>query len=205
MDLNLGVSAKLNKIPKIISKNIFNNKGLIKSGQKWLVPAYVGSQFGFNEPGQVFIYKHFYPRLKKEAGVFALCPFLACKEYIGRIPGQSSTMKKHLSFWGTFNKLVGIINVEYLMPHSKFMIALLEGHSLDDGLCSEIADYARRFGPVVGIRSDLRLGENIATSINPAVRYYMDLGPFKGSFINEPINSYEKAIRIIKKMADKYR
>lgn len=205
MNFKQTATTKLKKIPTMISKNVFNNKGLIKRGKKWLVPAYVGSQLGFNEPGKIFIYKYFYPRLEKEAGVYALCPFLACSEYIGKIPSRLSAIEKHQNFWNNFNKLVGIINVEYLMPHSKFMIALVEGHSLDDGLCSEIADYARNFGPVLGIRSDVRLGENLGSSINPAVRYYMDLGPFKGLFINDSIDSYNKAIRIIKSVADKYR
>lgn len=195
---------KLKKLPSSIIKNHFDYRGLIKKDHRWLVPAYVGSQFGFNEPGRIFLNQYFYPRLEKEAGVYPLCPFKACNEYLGGIPKQTTNIKNQLSFWNRFNQLVGCVNVEYLMPRSKFMIALIEGHNLDDGLCSEIADFARTFGPVIGIRSDARLAENIAAPINPAVRYYMDLGPFKGCFLNGP-RAYIIAIKAIKDLADAYR
>jgi hypothetical protein len=155
---------------------------------------------GFNVPGRHFLDEFFYPKLK-EVGVLPLCPFAACSEYLDFSKlNDNMSVREFREFWYKFNKLVGLVNYETLMPHAKFMIALEEGHSLDDGLCAEISYFAVTHGPVIGIRSDFRLSENIAASINPAVEHFHTNGKF---FSGQ--SAYEDAFKTIKELANQIR
>jgi hypothetical protein len=194
--------AKKNFIPSIIRDNKFSSEGFVETESGLMVPAYVGSGLGFNEPG-VFYLKHFYEELKKRK-VFPLCPFIADGEYLdlSRI-NEEMSVKKHKKFWRGFNRqAVGKINYEMLLPYSRFMIALFDcaGPGSDDGMCSEITFSAMSGKQVIGIRSDFRQGENIATGINPAVRYFLDYGPYKGRFYDGP-NAMRNGLRGIERLA----
>jgi len=171
------------------------------------VPAYVGSQLGFNDPGKFYLDNFFYPRLR-EIGVLPLCPFQACGEYLGPRPSPEESFQKHHEYWKGFNMLIGPINYETLMPHSLFMIAILDGsHSVDEGVAAEVSHFATRYGTeriVVGIRSDFRLAENMAAHINPAVSYFLDDGPYNGHFFFGP-GAYERSFDHTKGLADKIR
>jgi hypothetical protein len=186
---------KLDKLPSIIAKSRFNKKGFTYSDSGLLVPAYVASDFGFYDSGRDEL-KRFYSELL-EVGVLALCPFQACREYLdfSRLK-KCKTERQKFNFWDRFNKIVGPINYGELMPRSKLMIALLEGHCLDDGACAEIGHYATKYQgkrPIFGIRTDVRGGENPATSINPAVRYFLDQGPYNNHFFENP-NARQNAL-----------
>ena len=196
----------LDKLPSILQKTEIDKNGFAKTESGLLVPAYVASQLGFSASGREQL-QSFYERLKKEAGVLPLCPFIACGEYLdfSRL-GQCKTNDEVLKFWDEFNKLVGPVNYGELMPRSKMMIAVLDGgHALDDGVCAEIGFYAAEYKgqrPIVGIRSDFRLAENPAAPINPAVRYFIDQGPYNGSFFDGP-DAYDKAVKSMKGLTDK--
>ena len=195
----------LEKIPSIIENNKFNEKGLIVLETELLVPVYIGSQLGFNEPGKLYLNKFFYPKLRK-MGAMPLCPFTACEEYLDfSMLNKNMTAKEQLIFWNEFNKIIGIVNYEALMPKSKFMIALFDGgHAVDDGLSAEVAHFANKHGPVIGIRSDFRLAENPAAPINPAIRYFIDMGPFAGQFF-DGCSAYANAFSAIEKLANQFR
>jgi len=199
---------KLDKLPSIIADSKFNEKGLVEINGKVLVPAYAGSELGFNVPGRHFLYNDFYPKLEQECDVLVLCPFQACAEYLDlpTVTNEDILVKKLREAWTKFNKLIGIVNYETLMPKSKLMIAIYDGsHACDDGVCAETAHYATKgYGPVVGIRSDFRLDENMAAPINPAVRYFIDNGPYNGEFFFGP-DAYDRAYESIKNMADEIR
>lgn len=195
---------KLKKLPSIIKNNKFNERGLVEIGSGLLVPAYVGSQLGFNTPGKIFLEERFYPKLR-EVRVLALCPFKACGEFLdfSKINDDMS-VKEYRKFWERFNKIVGPVNYETLMPKSKFMIALLDGsHAIDDGLASEVSYFGEKHGHVIGIRSNFRLSENIAAPINPAIRYFIDSKAYNGQFFDGP-HAYDNAYKAIKKLADKF-
>ncbi len=204
---------KLERLPSVIREHEFNTRGLVKIplrisakvGFKLLVPAYVGSQLGFNTPGLNFL-AVFYPRLQQEAGVLPLCPFKACSEYLDFSKlSDDMPLRQYREFWEEFNQLIGPVNYETLMPCSKFMIALFDGsHAVDDGLSAEVGFYATSHKPIIGIRSDFRLSENISATINPAVRYFIDSGIYPGQFFDGP-NAYERAHAAIKTLADKFR
>lgn len=182
------------RLPSIIRNSHFNERGLVVEGTRLLVPAYVGSQKGFSsDDGRKFLDNDFYPNLR-ERGVLPLCPFTACAEYLDLSKlDDDMSYQVHWSFWDAFNRNVGPVNYEILMPHAKFMIALFDGsHSVDDGTSAEVAFFAPHYGPVIGIRSDFRLAENIAAPINPAVRYFMDNGPYHGQFFCGP-TAYDDA------------
>ena len=111
------------------------------------------------------------------------------------------TLKEYMEFWQEFNSIVGPVNCESLIPHAKFMIALLDGgQPVDDGVSAEIAYFASNYGPVFGIRTDLRPAENISAPINPAVRYFLDTGPFNGVFFEGP-EAYDNALEYIQGFA----
>ncbi len=57
---------------------------------------------------------------------------------------------------------------------------------------------------MIGIRSDFRLGENPAAQINPAVRWFMDKGPYGGAFI-WGADAYDEAAKVIRAKADAIR
>lgn len=196
----------LDKLPSIISKTNWDKNGLARTTSGLLVPAYIANQFGFSASGKEFLNK-FYNRLRNEAGILPLCPFNSCKEYLDKNKLCSlKTIDEQFAFWDDFNKIVGKVNYEILMPKSKLMIALLDGsHSIDDGIAAEIGFYAAKYNgdkPIVGIRSDFRLSENPAAPINIAVRYFMDQGPYNGFFFNGP-DAYDKALKQMKELADK--
>ena len=116
------------------------------------------------------------------------------------------TIDEVLSFWDDFNRIVGQVNYGELMPRSKFMIAILDGgHALDDGVSAEIGFYAAEYKgekSIIAIRSDFRLAENPAAPINTAVRYFIDQGPYIGSFFSG-FDAYDKAVESIAKLAER--
>lgn len=196
----------LDKLPSIIQNTEFDENGFAKTDSNLLVPAYVASQLGFSTSGTEQL-DRFYNRLRDEAGVLTLCPFTACGEYLdlSRLD-DLKTIDEVSNFWDNFNNIIGPVNYGELMPRSKFMIAILDGgHALDDGVSAEIGFYAAEYKgerPIVGIRSDLRLTENPEAPINLAVRYFIDQGPYNGSFFNGP-DAYDKAIGSIAKLVEK--
>ena len=199
---------KLPKLPTIIAQTKFDERGLAHVDGRILVPAYMGSQWGFNAAGKEQL-ERFYQRLEWEAGVLPLCPFKACEEYLDfKKLGKVKSLVDSLRFWKKYNKLIGPVNYETLMPKSRFMIALLDGaQGIDDGLAAEIGFYAAKYSPerpIFGIRSDFRLCENVSAPINIAVRYFMDEGPCRGKFFQGE-DAYEKGIKAIKKFADRVR
>jgi len=176
----------LAKLPSVIARNHFDENGLAKTSSGLLVPAYVGSQLGFNLPGRKFLEQDFYPDLEK-IGILPLCPFKACGEYLDLSKlTQSTSIAEMEKFWQRFNETVGVVNYDTLMPNAKLMIALFDGgHAVDDGLASEVAYFASKLErPIIGIRSDIRLAENPAAPINPAVRYFIDKGHSKSRFFD---------------------
>jgi len=189
---------KLEKLPSILEKAKFTEKGLVETFGGYIVPAYIASQWGFNERGKEDL-EDFYEKLKG-INVLPLCPFKACSEYLD-FSKQITTKEEEFEFWDDFNKLVGIVNYQTLMPKAKFMIALLDGsQAIDDGVSAEIAYFASTHGAIIGIRSDFRPAENIAAPINPAVRYFLDQGPYS-NYLFKGDNAYEKALQGIELLA----
>ena len=200
---------KLDKLPSIIRDTEFDKSGLAHVGSEILVPAYIGSQWGFNSAGKRQL-DEFYGRLRKEARVLPLCPFQSCEEYLdferlAKIESEKDSLGDYKKFWTEFNEIIGPVNYGILMPKSKFMIALFDGaHGVDDGLAAEIGFYAAKYDgkkQIFGIRSDFRLAENIVSPINIAVRYFLDQGPYNGKlFLGN--QAYDEAIKGISEFTD---
>lgn len=199
---------KLEKLPSIITETKFMKNGLVRKGSRLLVPAYVGSGEGFDDCGREHLFNVTYPKLL-DSGVFVLCPFKACAEYLGPFPKKGSLPEEVDSYWDRFNKIVGPVNIEILMPRSLYMIGLYEGIDVDSGLGAETGYYPGKFhkhpfypeNPIFGIRSDFRLAENPRAHINPAVRYFIDGhtqdGQAPGKFFVGD-GSYEQAYEFLK-------
>lgn len=200
--------------PSILRKLKFSDEGFVEhtdsfdNSKRLLVPAYVASQLGFSNIGMDTLHG-FYSRLF-DVGIQPLCPFTACGEFINTAKLDAlNKLDEIVSFWNEFNNLVGEINYGQLMPKSKLMIAILDGgHAVDDGVAAEIGFYAAEYKgekPIIGIRSDFRLAENVSAPVNPAVRYFIDKGKYHGFFFDGK-TAYGDAIKrlehIAKQMTD---
>lgn len=193
--------------PSVLRDYKWTEDGFVETESGLLVPAFVGSQFGFSPYLRKRVLEtDIYPRLRSECGVLPLCPFTAALEHLdlSRL-SHSMTVQDNLAFWEDFNRLIGEVDYGCLMPRAKFMLALLDGsHAVDDGLAADVTNFATHYGYVVGIRSDFRLAENPASPINPAIRYFIDLGPFGGKLFCGPA-AYDDALKAMKEMADGFR
>ena len=192
---------ELEKLPSVLTENKFNEKGLVETDSGLLVPAYVASELGFNFPGRYFLDNYLYPRLR-EAGVLPLCPFTSCAEYLGIMPDKDRPLREHEEYWENFVEIIGKVNYETLMPRSKFMIAVMEGDRVDEGVAAETAYFSQHHGPVIGFRTDFRLSENMAAPINGAVRYFMEREEYNGQFFAGP-DADKEALKAIKTLAER--
>jgi len=199
---------KLEKLPSILTETKFNEKGLVETDSGLLVPAYTASELIFSFPGTFFLNNYFYPKLK-ENGIFPMCPLDACGEYLDLSQiNEEMTLKQYRQLWEDFDKILAVINYEKLMPKSKLLIASFDGsHHVDDGVASEVAYFAEKYnGNIIGIRSDIRMCENIASPINAAVRYFSDhtRSPYNSQFFQgigeEP---YKEAFKAIKTLTER--
>lgn len=193
------------KLPSIIENTVFTKDGLAQTPQGLKVPTYIGSGLGFNEAGRYFLDKEIRPRME-DAGAFLLEPFESFREVLSLTPelfDEEQSVKSYRTGLSRLNiNVAGVINYNLLIPHSKMMIAILEGYPTDEGLASEIAYAATNFCPVIGIRTDFRLAENLATGTNPAVTYFMTEPQFKGKYFEGP-SAYEDAYKLLKESCTK--
>jgi len=172
------------------------------------VPAYVASELGFSHPGRYFLNNEFYPSLRRESGVVAICPFAACDPFF---PVEPTGQQINLGEYGkkialeVFNRMVGIINYDYLMPRTKMLIAIVEGHGVDDGVSAEIAHYANKYpdNPIILVRSDYRLAENRRAFINSAVRHFVDFSSKGNKFVFDVDEAYQKVYEVAKEAAER--
>lgn len=157
------------RLPSVLTQNTFE-RGLIVEQGKYYVPAYVASKSGFNEldkKGLDWLYEQL-----KQNGIFPLCPFQACSEYLNPsvMFDDSRTLQEQKAAWARFNDdVIPAVNYGLLMPISHFVVAVLEGQPIDEGVASEISHAHSLHLPVIGVRTDFRLGENVAAATNPAV------------------------------------
>ncbi|MBR9704107.1 hypothetical protein GOV12_01740 [Candidatus Pacearchaeota archaeon] len=166
------------------------------------VKAYLSNQLGFSETGKYVLDNLIKPKIK-EIGITILDPFEVCGAEIDW--NYLNGLKIHediVKYWRNFSLKVTPIN-NRLMKESKLMLAILDGgHAVDDGEASEIGYYAGlELGPIFGLRSDIRCGENMAVSINPQVLGYILSS--SGELI-EPPNAVDRWFESIKKWYDEF-
>lgn len=138
------------------------------------IKGYLSNQLGFSETGNFVLNNLIKPKIT-EAKVTILDPFAECKKEIDFT--RLNRLKLHkdvLNFWNNFNAKVTVIN-NRLMQNADCMLAVLDGgHTIDDGVASEIGYYASlKKGPIFALRTDLRLAENVSAKINPQVLGYI--------------------------------
>ena len=138
------------------------------------VKAYLASQFGFSQTGKYILDNLIIPKIK-ETGIIVIDPFVECdKEFDVDYLESLEKYEDRKEYLRDFNKEITPIN-NRLMQKSDCLVAILDGgHSVDDGVASEIGYYAGiKKGPIFALRSDFRLGENMAVSINPQILGYI--------------------------------
>ncbi len=138
------------------------------------IKGYLANQFGFSETGRYVLNNLIKPTIEK-IGIKVNDPFLECgKELDFNLINSLKSYDERVKYWADFNAKVTPIN-NRLMKDSDCMFAILDGGpALDDGVSSEIGFYAGiERGPIFALRSDFRLCENIACSINAQVLGYI--------------------------------
>lgn len=146
--------------------------------------AYISNQFGFSETGRYLLDNLFYPKFR-ECGIEILDPFVECSKHLDFDFLKSIDDKPYWQvkeFWDKFNSIVTLTN-NYFMDKSDCMIALLDGgHTVDDGVASEIGYYQGQYKPIFALRTDLRLADNLGTSINSQILGYVRKDRLYNSF-----------------------
>jgi len=140
------------------------------------IDAYLANQLGFSETGKYVLERKIKPRLR-EIGLNVLDPFVECAKELNFSQLEKLTLYSDvMKFWSEFNHRIPEINNK-LMQRSDCMLPILDGgHAVDDGVASEIGYYAGlKRGPIFALRSDFRLSENLASTINPQILGYINL------------------------------
>jgi nucleoside 2-deoxyribosyltransferase len=137
---------------------------------------YLANQFGFSETGRLLLDKIIIPPLESKYKV--LEPFRECARFYPAEAKSTDSYKKKIELLKEFNYKAGNYN-NHLMRQSDKMAPILDGgHSVDDGIGSEIGlFYSLKKGPIIALRTDFRMNENIACIVNLQVeRYIYDSG-----------------------------
>lgn len=161
-----------------------------------IAAAYFPNQLGFSETGTMLL-DIIKPRIE-EIGIKVYDPFVECgKEFDLSNLNSLEKYSDRERYLKKFSQKIGKIN-NALMKKSDCLIAILDGgHSVDDGVASEIGFYAGiKRGPIFALRSDFRLAENMALSINAQILSYIQMSR---GYLAEPPNAMDKWHNRIKK------
>lgn len=137
--------------------------------------AYLANQFGFHDLGRKALDETVIPRIE-QVGIAVIDPFAECSKHLDLQKEASLTVHSdRIAFWKKFFELVPEINMK-LMEQSDVMFALLDGgHATDDGVAAECGFYANlpikngEKRPIIGWRSDLRMGEMMCSGLNAMI------------------------------------
>jgi len=187
--------------PEIKNKKLLDN-GLIESDSGTFVPVYPANQLGFNFPGKYFLDHYLYPRLLQQHA-FPLCPFKSADIYLNIPTDDSITVKEYKQILQENNRLIAKINYDALIPNTKFMVALFDGgHAVDDGVAEECGRYVESSRPMIGIRSDFRLAENLEAPINIAIHDCFDTDIYPHNIFYQGDDAYDNAVQSAGKLSD---
>ena len=110
-----------------------------------VVPVYAASQLGFDPYGRRGL-DDFYAQLRARTNMFPLCPFAACSEYLDWDEfSHAETTAEVTALWKRFNKTLGQVNYEMLMPAAQGLVTLCTGTQIDDGVAAEMGFWAGKF------------------------------------------------------------
>jgi len=147
------------------------------------ISGYVANQFGFSETGRFLLEKMIKPRVRA-IGINVYDPFEECEkeldlEHLSKLEKYSERLEYMQKFG---HKITHINNA--LMKKSNCMIAILDGgHTVDDGVASEIGYFAGiEQGPIFALRTDFRLVESMANTVNWQIIGYIEQS--KGKLVN---------------------
>jgi nucleoside 2-deoxyribosyltransferase len=132
-----------------------------------MIKAYLANEYGFSETGQIVLKKIIH-KLMKIKNLEIINPFLECsKEYYKDFVDTLELYEHRIAYHEKFNDKAGDINFNYLKDTDCLLAILDGGHAVDSGVSLEMGFYcALGLGPIFALRSDMRYGENIATSVN---------------------------------------
>lgn len=137
--------------------------------------AYLANQFGFHDLGRKALDEVVIPEVEG-IGIKVLDPFAECVKYLDFQQETSLTIhSERVAFWRKFFELVPEVNMD-LMRNSDLMLAVLDGgHATDDGVAAECGFYCNlplkqgKKRPIIGWRSDIRLGEMMCSGLNAMI------------------------------------
>ena len=164
-----------------------------------VVKAYLANQIGFFELGRRTLQRSIVPKLEG-MGFEVFEPFYEARDLDFAKANSIPDFEEKKKYWQNLNDIMGKRNCD-AMKKSDLVLALLDGGpDVDSGVASEIGYYAAlKRGPILALRSDLRGGENIGTSINLQVAYYIIQS---GGFITDGDKSTERWYEEVKKWHD---
>jgi len=179
------------------------NKSLLSSAQKALLWVWLRlilqTRLDFLSLEEVFLSEALFRSLK-EWGFEVFEPFYEARDLDFAKTNSIPDFEEKKKYWQNLNDIMGKRNCD-AMKKSDLVLALLDGGpDVDSGVASEIGYYAAlKRGPILALRSDLRGGENIGTSINLQVAYYIIQS---GGFITDGDKSTERWYEEVKKWHD---
>ncbi len=178
------------RLPSVFEKYDFPAQGIVLTEFGPRVPVYVASGLGFNYPGRHFLDHYIHPTIRNIKG-FALDPFALCGELLDPCLFDGTRLLRDIKKgWERFNDIViPTVNYGLAIPRAGLLFAVCEGYPVDEGMSTEIRDAVANNIPVVAVRSDFRLAENIATGTNPAVRAFAS-ARFGGSYHESSVGTY---------------
>lgn len=193
------------KLPSVFEKYQFPEPGIVLTDQGPKVPVYVASGLGFNFAGRFFLEHYVHPKLEQE-GAFILDPFQICGELLDLdLLDDKRSLLELKRGWQRFNNvIIHTVNYRLAIPRSGLVFAICEGYPVDEGMASEMAYAATNFCPVVAVRSDFRLSENVATGTNPAVHVFAS-SQYGGSYYENSIadQAYQSAFSAVRELIDR--
>ncbi len=193
------------RLPQVFEKYEFPQQGIVLTESGPRVPVYVASGQGFNYPGRFFLDHYVHPNLERK-GAFILDPFALCGEYLElSLFDESRPLADIRKGWERFNNIIiPTVNYGLAIPRAGLLFAICEGYPVDEGMAAEMANIATNFAPIVAVRSDFRLAENIASGTNPAVRVFAS-EQYSGSYHENSTgdNAYQAAFDAAGKIISK--
>ena len=135
---------------------------------------YLANQLGFSETGRIALNIFIITKLE-QIGYKVWEPFREGAKYLDIEHINSlNTYEERRKAFAIANQKIARNNI--IMPSkSKVMAPILDGgHSVDDGVAGELGEYyARGYGPIIALRTDFRLSENIGCLVNLQLEKYI--------------------------------
>jgi hypothetical protein len=134
---------------------------------------YLANGLGFSETGRILLHDYIVPKIRiiDLEGLEVVEPFLECAKRINFSRAEDFPLyEERVNFWKKVNEQLPKMNKNFMKDCQMMSPVLDGGHSVDDGVANEIGHYAvEKYGPIIALRTDVRMAENIGAIVNPQI------------------------------------